>query len=266
MFLNTREEFSDSEADAVIEMKVEEDTEAAVRRAVDGCVKVLGLESPEESKIQEAIKAIEEYKPSIKKSDDRKKTREQARYYGLLAEVDLTEALSKKLASMANASGPEGDAVGFWNAMKSAGRVTQRPHVTFIHRNSLPAEETLWTDCATLHAMKQPPLFRIQLGHLVWNSRVMALTVDKLNAVGEEGAHDEATVERGKQFLASLPEELTKRLHITVGTINAEAKPVEAKALVEAFRKGETSDASGPIKSISLDDVFASGRIKALNN
>ncbi|KAG6867898.1 hypothetical protein C0993_009744 [Termitomyces sp. T159_Od127] len=266
MFLNTREEFSESEADAVIEMEVEEDMEAAVRRAVDGCVKVLGLEPPKESKIQEAIEAIEKYKPSVKKSDDKKKTREQARYYGLLAEVDLNEVLSQKLAPMANASGVEGDAVGFWNVMKGAGRVTQRPHVTFVHRNSLPAEETLWTDCSALHAMKQPPLLRIRLGHLVWNSRVMALTVDELDAVAEEGAHDEEAVKRGKEFLAGLSEELTKRLHITVGTKNAEAKPVEAKALVEAFRGGERFDASGPIKSIPLDDVFASGRVKALNN
>ncbi|KAG6895054.1 hypothetical protein C0992_003348 [Termitomyces sp. T32_za158] len=266
MFLNTREEFSDSEADAVIEMEVEEDLEAAVRRAVDGCVKVLGLEPPEESKIQEAIKAIEKYKPSVKKSDDKKKTREQARYYGLLAEVDLKEALSEKLAPLANASGVEGDAVGFWNVMREAGRVTQRPHVTFVHRNSLPEEETLWKDCATLHAMKQPPLFKIRLGHMVWNSRVMALTVDKLDAVAEEGAHDAEAVKKGNEFLAGLSEELTKRLHITVGTIDAEVKAVEAKALVEAFRQGETSDASGPIKSLPLDDVFALGRVKALNN
>ncbi|KAG6889608.1 hypothetical protein C0995_016134 [Termitomyces sp. Mi166 len=263
MFLNTREEFSESEADAVIEMEVEEDIEAAVRRAVDGCVKVLGLEPPEESKIREAIQAIGEYEPSVKTSDEKKKTKDQARYYGLLAELDLKEVLSEKLASMANASGAEGDAVGFWNVVKGAARVTQRPHVTFIHRNSLPAEKALWEECAALHAMKQPPLFKIRLGHLVWNSRVMALTVDEMEAVEE--ANNEEAVKKGKEFIAGLSEQLTRRLHITVGTKNAEAKAVEAKALVETFRKGQTSDASGPIKSIPLDDVFASGRIKGLN-
>ncbi|KAG5731794.1 hypothetical protein E4T56_gene1573 [Termitomyces sp. T112] len=261
MFLKTREEFSDSEADAVIEMEIEEDMEAAVRRAVDGCVKVLGLEPPEESKIREAIQTIAEYKPSVKKSDEKKKAREQMRYYGMLVEMDLEKVLGEKLATMANASGVEGDAVGFWNMMRSAGRVTQRPHVTFVHRNSLPAEKALWKDCEVLHAMKQPPLFSIRLGHLVWNSRVMALTVDELDTLGEE-----ETVKKGKEFIASLSEELTRRLHITVGTKNAESKAVEAKALVEAFRKGETFDVSGPIQSIPLLDVSASGRIKGLNN
>ncbi|KAG6837484.1 hypothetical protein H0H93_009027 [Arthromyces matolae] len=266
MFLNTRQEFSDSEADAVIEMEVEENIQAAVRRAVNGCVAVLGLEQPTEEKIGEALAAITSYKPHVKTGDDekKKKTKDGSRYYGLLAEVDLEEELGTRLASIANASGVEGDAVSFWGVVKGAGRVTQRPHVTIVHRNSLPAEKDVWDNCAAIHMMENPPLFKLKLGHLVWNARVMALTVDKLVVVEEEGYDGEEATGKGKKFLDSLSEDLMRRLHITVGTKNAQIKAVEAKSLIETYRKGESSDASGPIRSISLDDIVVSGRIKEM--
>ncbi|KAG6915576.1 hypothetical protein DXG01_010877 [Tephrocybe rancida] len=259
MFLNTRQEFSDSEADAVIEMQVEEDMEAAVRRAVDGCVRILGLEAPSEEKITEALVAINAYKPKVKKADE-KKAKDQARYYGLLAEVDLQEVLGTKLGALAHAQGVEGDAASTFAVLKGAGRVARRPHITIVHQNSLPAEQALWDGCAALHTFEPPPLFKLRLGHLVWNSRVMALTVDDLDAVGEDG------VARGKEFLAGLPAELTQRLHITVATKNTSVPAVEAKALVQAFHKGETSDESGEISSMALQDVYATGRLKALFN
>ncbi|KAG6829353.1 hypothetical protein H0H92_004719 [Tricholoma furcatifolium] len=257
MFLNTREEFSDSEADAVIEMEVEDNMEAAVRRAVDGCVRVLGLERPKEDKIAEALEAIDAYAPKVKKEDEKKKASAQARYYGLLPELDLEEVLGTKLGMLANAQGVEGEAAERWAVLKGSGRVTKRPHVTVVHRNSLPDEQAIWDHCAALHNLTPPPLFKIRLGHLVWNSRVMALTVDEIVAIEEDG--DEAVI-KGKEFLEGLSKDLNERLHITVATQSPDVPAVEAKALVERFRKGDMDGAN----FIVLEDIYASGRIKAL--
>ncbi|KAG5641321.1 hypothetical protein DXG03_005490 [Asterophora parasitica] len=259
MFLNTREDLAEGEVDAVIEMDVEEGLEDAVRRAVDGIVRVLGLEPPSEKKVMEALKAIDTYKPKVKKSNEKKKEKESVRYYGLLAEVDLEHVLWTRLGAAANAQGAEDEGARVWGVMKGAGRVAKRPHVTLVHRNSLPAEEDSWKKCAALQAAANPPLFRARLGHLVWNTRVMALTVDDLEVVDEKLAG----VEKGKEFLEQLSKELKQRLHITVATKHASIPAVEAKTLVEAWRKGEASE---DIHAIKLDDVFATGRIKGLNS
>ncbi|KAG5650633.1 hypothetical protein H0H81_011530 [Sphagnurus paluster] len=266
MFLNTREELAESEVDAVLEMEVEETMEQAVRRAVDGCVRILGLDRPSEDKIAEALDAIDAYAPKVKKPDDKKKVKDPARYYGLLAEVDLEEVIGKRLGMSANASGVEGEAASVWGMLKTGGRVVKRPHVTVVHRNSLPAEQDVWNKAAALQALQQPPLLRIRLGNLVWNSRVMALTVDSLEVVKEKGVDGEDGFKKGNEFVEWLPEALKQRLHITVATRHSTVPAVEAKSLVEAWRSGKTSDAGDQILSISLDDVFATGRIKGLNS
>ncbi|KAG6841631.1 hypothetical protein C0991_009056 [Blastosporella zonata] len=265
MFLNMREEFSDNEADAVVEMEVEEDMEAAVRRAVDGCVKVLKLEPPSEEKIAEALVAINAYRPTVKKANEKKK-KDSARYYGLLAEMDLEEVLGTQLGPLANAKGVEGDLVSAYGILKGAGRVIKRPHVTIVHSNSLPGEKALWDSCSELHTLEQPPLFRLRLGRLVWNPRVMALTIDDMEVVKEKDTNGEEAVAKGREFLAGLGSDLMQRLHITVATKSSSVPAVEAKALVEAFRKGETTDASGDINSITIHDVYVTGRVKGLNS
>ncbi|KAF8056574.1 RNA ligase-domain-containing protein [Lyophyllum atratum] len=234
-----------------------ESWKAAVRRAVDGCVKIIGLKAPSEEKIKEALGAVGAYKAGVKKPDEAKKTKDGARYYGLLAEVDLEEVLGTALGAGAS----------FWGVLRGAGRVTRRPHVTVVHRNSLPGEGALWKGCAGLQALKQPPLFRGRLGHLVWNPHVMAVTVESLEVVEEEqgGADRKEGAKKGEEFLKGLSEETKQRLHITVATKSASIPGVEAKTLVEAWRKGEKTDAAGEIKAIELKDIVVTGRVKGLH-
>ncbi|GLB39397.1 putative tRNA ligase [Lyophyllum shimeji] len=270
MFLRTREELTESEANAVVEMDVEESLEGMVRRAVDGVVRVLGpaVEKPSEEKIKDALEAVGAYRPTVvKKSEEVKKPKEGAgaRYFGMLAEVDLEEVLGTRLGAVMNAPGDEGEAAKFWGEVRAAGRVTKRPHVTIVHRNSLPDEQGLWEMCAGLQTLERQPLFSGRLGHLVWNQRVMAVTVDDLDVVDEEGSEDvKEGVKKGKEFLAALPEDVKRRLHITVATKETSILAVEAKGLVEAWRRGE--DASKEVKSIKLDGAVIKGRIKGLNS
>jgi len=258
MFINTTEDLAESEVDAVVDMDMEEDLEAAVRRAVEGCVSVLGLEVPQEEKIKEALNMVKAYVPATKKPDGSAKWKGKeggARYYGLLAEVDLDDVVGQQLKQLSSdANQTAVPAIQSWGKLKDAGRVSKRPHVTIVHKNSLPHEAALWNSCAVLHRSDKPPLFKAKLGYLLWNERVMALTVEGLEVAVEEGG-------AGNEFLDGLTREVKERLHITVGTQNQSVLAVEAKRLVEAFRKGDLGSGTGVL---SLNEAVVYGRIKGL--
>ena len=269
-FINTTEDLAESEVDAVIEMDLEEDLETAVRRAAEGCVRVLQLEEPAEEKVQEALQVVRGYVPATKKPDELAKGKSgngkgkdsDPRYYGLLPEVDLVDMLGQKLGTLSSDESQTAvPAIQSWGKLKDAGRVAKRPHVTIVHKNSLPGEVALWDRCATLHRLDEPPLFKARLAHLVWNERVMALTVEGLEVVdGERGVGDGE--KEGKVFLNTLEREVRDRLHITVGTESQSVPPIEAKTLVETFRKGELATENGG--ALALDGLVIHGRIKGL--
>jgi tRNA ligase len=272
MFINTTEDLAESEVDAVVDMDMEEGLEAAVRRAAEGCVSVLGLDTPQEEKIKEALDVVKAYVPATKKPEEPAKDKKEsggrkngARYYGLLAEVDLVDMLGQQLGLLSSdASQIAVPAIQSWEKLKDTGRVSKRPHVTIVHQNSLPGEVALWNRCATLHGSDKPPLFKARLGHLLWNERVMAVTVDGLELAVEEngGGKGEAKgITHGKEFLGTLTGEVRDRLHITVGTQSMSVPAVEAKTLVQVFRKGDLAPGMGVL---SLNDLVIFGRIKGL--
>lgn len=266
-FINTTEDLAESEVDTVVDMDLEDDLEAAVRRAVDGCVRVLELANPSEEKIEEALDTIRNYVPATKKPDDGKAEKDSGpRYYGLLPELDLVDVLGQKLGSLnSDASQAAVPAIQSWGKLKDAGRVTKRPHVTVVHRNSRTDELALWNRCETLHRSDKPPLFKAKLGHLVWNERIMALTLEGLQVVDEgvDGEEEGKGGLLGMEFLDSLPEEVRNRLHITVGTQSQDVRPVEARALVESLRKRDLVPGSNE-GVLDMDGLVIHGRIKGL--
>lgn len=259
-FLTTTEPLAPSEVDEVVEMDFEDGLEVAVRRAVDACVRVLGLPPPEPATVEVALERARGYEPKIKGAapppGKKVKAAPAPRYFALLPEVALEPMLAPVLAE-----------VPFWTALQGAGRVTQRPHVTLVHQNALKekdgdgdaaaavAAQEFWARCKALQDMGgRPPLFRFRLGHVVWNERIMAVTVDEV-ALAEEADVGQA----GADFVAQLPEEARRRLHITVGTRDANVPPVEAKGMIEKWRQTPTSS-----RSIPLDGVLTTGRVKGL--
>ncbi|KAF9460265.1 RNA ligase [Collybia nuda] len=267
LFINSTEDLAEDEVDAVVDMEMEDDLETSIRRAVDGCISILNLERPTDEKIKEAVDVALGYSPTVKKPDDQKKKTVAPRYFGLLAELDLEEVLGKKLDSITSEGGETSEmgaqALTFWNELKSGKRVAKRPHVTIVHQKSLPGEQMLWDKCTTLHRLAQPPLFSAKLGDLVWNDEVMAVTVDDLQVVIEDGEGDEVRLARA--FLDALTESIRGRLHITVGTKNSNVLPVQAKVLVEAWRDGADSEAIRNSRSMPLGGIVVNGRIKGLN-
>ena len=259
LFIRTSEDLVDNEVDASIEMNLEDDLEQAVKQAVAGCVSILDLPQPSAEKIADAVRKARDYVPQTKKPDDKKtkKKGEQptSRYFGLLPEVDLLNVIGKRMEESEASDVAEAGKV-FWNTLVAQNRVTQCPHITIVHRNALPSAVELWERCSKLHSMPLPPFFNFTLGHLVWNKRVMAVTVDDFELADSADGGQE-----GSEFVSTLSEEVRKSLHITVGTSEDGIPPFEAKALVEEWRSGMRSG----IGSLDLEGLVARGRIKGLS-
>ncbi|SJK97856.1 uncharacterized protein ARMOST_01111 [Armillaria ostoyae] len=250
-FINSTQELSESEVDACINMELEDTMEQAVARAVEGCVRILGLEQPSQENIDEGLQVALGYEPKLnksgtKKAEDKKQPKSTPiRYFGLVVEVSLSEALESKLSDDA-----------FCTQLKAGGRVAKRPHVTIVHQKALPVETALWERCMALHQLGVPPTFELKLGSVIWNDRIMAVSVDELKVVDEGDGG-----QKGTEFLEQLAEDIKGRLHITVGTRDDKVPPVEAKDLVQDWRKGIST---AEVKSVVLEGVVARGRIKGL--
>ncbi|KAL4068638.1 RNA ligase-domain-containing protein [Scleroderma yunnanense] len=256
-FIRDSEELAINEVDNIIDMEIEDTLEATVARAVDGCVDVLGLEKPSQESIDEAVRIAREYMPKTKNPNDKKVKKFEPRYYGILPEIDLLDVIGTRLDEAEEV--PE-NGVEFWRALVANSRVTNRPHVTIVHQKNIPEQEELWERCSVIHLMSSPPLFSFNLGHLVWNDRVMAFIVEAFDLATPDDTADAG--QEGHDFVSKLHEDIRNILHITVGTADPNIPPVEAKALVDAWRKGERTG----IGSLEIEGLSAQGRIKGLTS
>ena len=87
-----------------------------------------------------------------------------------------------------------------------------------------------------------------------FNARIM---VEELRVDDPEA--DEA--QAGSAFVSQLDHVLRESLHVTIGLRNDVVRPVEAEALVTAFRKGAGTD----VRSVPLDNVYVKGRVQGLS-
>ncbi|KAA1477434.1 hypothetical protein DENSPDRAFT_584999 [Dentipellis sp. KUC8613] len=262
-FIRGAEPLSADEADAVIEMDIEENLEDAVARAAGEIERVLGLPKPSGEKMGEALALARAYKPEARKGDNKKGEAKKEtipsapRYFGILAEVDLERALAPTLEGEGKAVPKK--AKELWEQLKKGGRLARRPHITLVHSKSLPDELPLWERCSTLNVLDAPPLFKFRLGHLVANGRIMAAAVEDIDV----DLQDDEDSQVGREFVAQLGQEVRDRLHITVGTRSSDVNPVEAKALVEEWRKGRAGDG---VAEVAIENLWVKGRVRGLNS
>ncbi|KAG8216296.1 RNA ligase-domain-containing protein [Butyriboletus roseoflavus] len=259
-FLHDTEKLADSEVDASIKMNVSELLEAAVARAVDGCVNILGLERPSQEKVDEAVAVAKGYTPATKKGAEKKEKETKAptspRYFAILPEIDLGAIVAPQMEQEEDLPY---DGKTFWLKLVSDKRVVDRPHITIAHRAGLPADVDLWDRCTALDRLPTHPIFSFTLGHLVWNNRVMALTVEDLE-VAKEADNEADPGQEKHEFVSTLPADVRDTLHITVGTLNTDILPYEARGLVEVWRKGKRTG----IGSLELEGLSAKGWLKGL--
>ncbi|KAI6101536.1 RNA ligase-domain-containing protein [Pisolithus croceorrhizus] len=258
-FLRGHEELGDNEVDASIEMEVDDSLDAAVSRAVDGCVQILGLEKPRQERIDEAVRIAREYAPKTKASSKKVKDFEP-RYFGILPEIDLHGVIGPRLHQAEEI--PE-DKKAFWHQLVANKRITNRPHITIVHRKSVGEQSLVWELCETLHRMPRPPFFSFNLAYLLWNDRVMALVVEDFRLATESnGSADAEPGQQGSSLVSQLPHQTRDVLHVTVGTADPSIPPVEAKALLEAWKQGNRSG----INSLEIEGLSARGRIRGLRD
>ena len=232
-------------------MDINEDLEHALDRAVDGCVRILGLEKPDQEKVGLALAAARGYESTKKKGGKGgEKKKSKPRYYGFVPEVDLLELLNPVFSAGGDADVADGKR--FFTNLKKGGRITKQPHITIVHSKSFDQEwaQPLWDQCSELYLAPTPSTFHITLGSVVWNDRVMAITADEIAPASSD--------EEGKSFADQLPEEVRTGFHITVGTANKDIPPFEAHALVSDWRNGKRT------KSLQLTNIPIEGRVKGL--
>ncbi|KAF4596671.1 hypothetical protein EYR38_008059 [Pleurotus pulmonarius] len=247
MFIQKAEDLTEGECDAVVDMDLQESLEESVERAVNALCKELGLDLPSKELVKEGVDKAKGYVPAKKAEEGKEKGKEkkkkEVRYFAILPEVDLSSVIEKRL---------EGESPNkFWEELKAKERVAKRPHITITHNRSLPAEQDIWDACKRVDTLgiQETPLFWVRFSDLLWDGRVMALVVDDFG-VHEGGAE-------AKSFRESLPDEVRKRLHVTVGTLGDDVPPVEAMGLVKAWRRGDsksTGPGNGDIQHLSLVD------------
>jgi tRNA ligase len=246
--------------DEVIEMEWGETLEQAVKRAVDGIVKILKLPQPSEEAIQEGIETARTYAPKkLAKEETAGKNAKKAkevkpRYYAFSPSttLDLTALLNPIC---------EKEGIAVWKQIMP--RVTPKPHITITHMKNRevkasddgPVEAPVWDACEqfvqnSTDAEGNDIEFDVELRYVVWNERIMALTVDSIIPV--RSSLHEARQEEAQKFVDGLPQYTVDRLHVTVGTRDADVKPVEAKEVVEKWRNGNGGDA---IKHLKLGDA-----------
>ena len=275
-FIVSAEALTPSEVDVVVDMEVEETMEQAVRRALRGCLKIiygvkeseLATVMPTDDVIQKGVGAAKTYKPALIKPDEKKtKEEEKARYFGMLPEVDLVQVIDARLAAEISTNTLSDGITTFWTHLKSSNRVAKRPHITIVHRNTLSEpsahlDHELWQRCIDLQKLGKPPMFRGKLGSLICDARVLALTFEDFSLDPETLASDG---QEGPEFVSKLPHHVRDRLHITVGTKEQSIPGVEAKSMVEKFRRYE-SDGLSVLDMKGAEDLWVKGRIKPLNN
>ncbi|KAJ7638295.1 RNA ligase [Roridomyces roridus] len=266
MFINQTQPLAPAEVDGVIEMVIGEALEDSVSRAVAGVVRELGLPAPAAEKIAEGVAAAKHYavatgapaeakgkekgkEKQTAKAEPEKKKFKPPRYYALLPEIELGKLLAGPVAQ-------DPDAAALYAHLVKEKRISDRPHVTLVHSKALheAGAQELWDRCAALDRIdeKMAPVFLCTLGSVVWNKRVMAVTVDDVQLDGETPV--------GGALEDVMNDGLRKRLHITVGTGNASIAAVEAKGLVEDWRAGKTSG----LKSLQLNSSTARARVQGL--
>ncbi|KAI5121983.1 hypothetical protein M0805_001816 [Coniferiporia weirii] len=265
MFIGQLDELADSEVDEVVEMDIEDDLERNLDTAVDACVRVLGVPKPSAEEVGRALAAAREYAPVLPERAPKKTPppRGKVRYFALLPEAHLRTAIEERLTER----DAPAEMLRFWRMLAAKKRIfMSAPHVTLVHENEKEqaAEKVLWKRCESLAAQTSPPppMFEADLGELLCDGRLMAVTVHSFRAAVDPGEDTSAEAVKLADAMAT-SERRTEALHITVGTKEHIINAVEAGVMVKKWKSGESK---GDIMAIPFRGIPVKGRIKGMSH
>lgn len=275
--------------DTVIELPLTASPEEALKLVINGLAGIPGFPlgdalRPSEEAMREAVGAAQAYKTTTAYHAPSQKHGRAPRYFGLAPEIDLAAAVQPLVAENESAR-------SIFEAIKAAGRITDRPHVTLCHEKTVAQEkeanpasgtgphEQLWDSCKRLADGKDYVLWDFAITHLVWDDRVMALLIGDLRPGAIiRNTEDTAAAAADIETRLDLPEGLVDDLHITVGTRAEEISAFEAKALTRAVRPhiaaqdsvtegelDEVVEGGGKVRWIKVSAVKGQGRIKGMS-
>lgn len=259
--------------DEQIVMSIEDEPRAALEKAVDGLVGILGLERPSEQAIDEALAFTATYRVTTPFHAPAR-VGKSVRYFGLAPEIDINEVVDEALSSpMPQASSESASA--FISSLREKSRVTQKPHITLSHQSNVAKEaEELgenastgpytiaWNTCKAL-AEGPMALYEFDITHLAWDARVMALVVGNIRPRDDSGVK------------LVLPADVRANLHITIGTQAEDISAFESRSVVRAAREaiargqstgdgGEAVEGGGPVHWVGVGPIVSEGRVRGM--
>ncbi|KAN0059649.1 tRNA ligase [Thecaphora frezii] len=215
----------------------------------------------------------------------------KVRYYGIAVELDLVSVLSKVFEGAVPDDAVRWSGKQFFERLRNDKRITPRPHITLVHSASVAKETEAqsqakaqaqsalpdiksssggggghdaegavarWHRYAELCQSSQQVEFSLTLDHLVWDQRVMALSV---RDVASPALPDFANLQGGRGGQG----QGTWRPHVTVATANPEIRPVEANRALMQAEAGTQGIYQLPIGGDAAG-ISATGRLQGMNH
>lgn len=218
---------SDAQFDDVVWLDIDASFEDTLARAMDRLCPMLALPQPSQTAVEASMAKALHYSPQVRKPLPKLPTGPPvdrnavypSSYIGVFAHMDLKGFVLQLLDHLPDTS----DTVAARHVLHTiiqANRMTEKPHVTILHRHDVDTclvDEATWTSLyakATDHTSTQKTC-SIRICGLAWNERVMALEVSEI--VGLDVSFLQARSGRTP--------------HVTVGTADPAVLAYEANQL-----------------------------------
>ncbi|KAF0554865.1 tRNA ligase [Gigaspora margarita] len=240
----------DNNFDNVIDLDIHSDVRTSLLLILEELRSILGIEKPDASNIDAAIEYAMNYKPTIRKHVKRSNQKNsksavkkrQPSFYGVAFDYDFSNFLKQYFEEHPNV-----DSRTFIKLTQKT-RILPEHHVTLVHAADIPSREgrILWREFESM-IEEGPQQVQVFFDKLVFDSRVMALVVKKIEPVSVKWKN--------------------KVPHVTIGTVDSSTKPHEANNMLECVfdetLQGKSRQRREEIRVVSLDsDLIISGIVK----
>ncbi|WWC70864.1 uncharacterized protein I206_104816 [Kwoniella pini CBS 10737] len=281
--------------DNLIDVQVLHSPKEALVKIANGLVPLVDLPKPSEEDLENALDYAVEYKINTPYHAIAK-VGKPIRYFGLAPEIDLNEIVENIIQVIQDDS-IKTSAQSIFEEIKNQNRITAKPHITLSHeknvsieaeelannnknQNQIGTQKKLWDRCRKLAEMKFSILFKFDIKHLIWDNRIMTLSIKNLqpilnenNSIDQQKEKKENENEDELGLNNVLPEDVKNLLHITVGTKNEEISAFESRGLMNVLNsfnggdKGEIDEiveGGGKVRWIKIEGVQGEGRVKGM--
>ncbi|TIC25832.1 hypothetical protein E3Q11_03262 [Wallemia mellicola] len=255
-FINQTQSFdAPSESfDGVIEMSIEDDLSESIKRVINGLRGLsIDLKSITQEDVEKVVEEVSFYNPDYRRPDElsslKKKVGSGPRYFAIAVECKLNEICHNILKDS------DEKALSLFNHLEQNDRIANVPHITLLHQKEIestvsPLKEE-YEECWKLLTTENLHIdFEFKVDELVYDDKVMALSLTELTVVGNV----DASVKQKMEKLAS-----SKVLHITVGTADSTINPFLSKSLILDYKNGK-----GQASGISIENVKLEGRLRGM--